>query len=78
MIAAFCAEDTTQAGADRLLKILKHPLFKLEDVQAAMQNKGQYLRFINSKRPFVSATAGVDAVLGSRELYMCACVHVGM
>lgn len=49
-LAAFCVEDTTESGADRLLRIISHPQFDIEAVRTRLSTKRHLNDFLASRQ----------------------------
>jgi hypothetical protein len=54
-IAALVAEDLSHAAADRLLRVILHPSFDIEQVRSAYTNKAQLLAYLDKKAKLVSS-----------------------
>ena len=53
-IVAFCLEETSERGADKLLKILSHPHFSLSDVTNVVRNKATLWKYVQQQPHLVS------------------------
>lgn len=59
-LAAFAIEDTDQAGADRLYKIITHPEADLQAVKGSFKNKGQWLQYLDKQAAHRVSAAALD------------------